>query len=140
MKKYWLAIILTSCTMNHALAQNAHADSLIYLHGFNWKIADTKLSSSQLKAEISKTPEALPSLKKGRTNAKLSMVFFTGAALFSLASILNSDNNHYYTRTGRKFSYNVLAASSFIAGIITLKYSLRNKGKAVHLRNLDMIN
>jgi hypothetical protein len=112
--------------------------SMIYLSGFKWQQGQTKLSSKELQKEISKTPAAIPYFKKGKTNTFLSSVFFAGSMLFTIAAI-GSSHDYYYTVNHRRISYNVLAGLSFIASALTLKFALKNKGKAVHLRNLALL-
>ncbi len=140
MKKNLLIFLFSIFGFLCANGQQLSADSLIYLNGFNWKMGEKKMSPSDFRRDISKHPVAMPYLKKGNKNAVLSKVFFAGAALFSLASILNSDDPYYYTGGRRQLSYNLLAVSSFVAGAITFKYSLKNKGKAVHLRNMEILH
>lgn len=111
---------------------------LIYLNGFSWKQGDKKLSSTNLRKEISKTPAAILYFKKGKTNSFLSEVFFAGSMLFTIAAI-GSSHNFYYPNNHRIIAYNVLAGSSFIISAITFKFALKNIGRAVHLRNLDLL-
>lgn len=134
-----LLILLSSfCVFVTSYSQSYSAQNLIYLNGFKFKQGDKNLSGSDLKKEISKTHDAIPYLKKGRTNSALSIVFFAGGVLFTVGAI-NNARPYYYINNQKRISFNILAVSSFVASGITLRFALKNKGKAVHLRNLDIL-
>ncbi len=139
MKKFlFLLILFLFFTNSYSQQFSGDTSGLIYLNGFKWKQGDKKLSSGELRTEIYKTAAAIPYYKKGRTNAILTNVFMTGAALFTIAALTNHDpylNFSYRPRV----SFNILAAASFTGSIVTMRFSLKNKGKAVHLRNLDLL-
>lgn len=136
----FLLIAFLFFTSSYSQQFSDDTSRLIYLNGFKWKQGSKKLSSGQFRKEIYKTPAAIPFHKKGRKNAVLTNIFLTGAGLFTISALTNDDPYlNFSPRPGPRFSFNILAATSFTASIITMRFALKNKGKAVHLGNLDLL-
>jgi hypothetical protein len=131
-------LVLLSLYGHSQLDTSRAAATLLHLDGFHWKQGDTKLSSKALEREISHSAAAIPYYKKGKLNSRLSCFFLAAAGVCSLGAATSSDGS-YITNNGRKISFNLLTATSFIASALTLKYALKNKGRAVHLRNLMLL-
>jgi hypothetical protein len=141
MKQVLILLFLFICTKS--FSQNRDSVSkpdLIYLNGFGWKKGDMKLNSYALRKEIYNTADAIPYFKKGKTKAFISYLFFTiGGSLIFVA--INGFDYHYYNASRNNQRNTVASAvlASFIAGGLMLHLSLRDIGKAVHLRNLDIL-
>jgi len=117
---------------------------LIYLNGFfSWKKGNTKLRSPALRKEIFKTSVAIPYFKKGNSKKFISETFFLGGMLFTLAAIGHYDDyyDYYYYTHGytRGAMYASFAFVCFATSVITFHFSLKDFGKAVNLRNLDIL-
>jgi len=142
MKQILILLIAFSIYVN---CFSQHSDSiskpdLIYLNGFGWKKGDKKLKPSTLRMEIFKTTDAIPYFKKGKTKTFLSYVFFIGGSALVFVAVNSCDYNFY--NSNKNSQRNALASAalaSLIAGGIMLHFSLKDIGKAVHLRNLDIL-
>jgi len=94
-----------------------------------------KLKEKELKAELYKTPAAIPYYKKAQTRELIGLSFIPPAVLFAALSRKNSNNINDPSYEKTKTGFVVAAMTSAGVSIFFLLHSLKNKNKAVHIHN-----
>lgn len=136
MKIIFLALFVTIVFIGNAQQiQNPSSIDLIALNGFSFKKGDSVLTRKEFGKEIYQSPEAIRYLKKARLNEGFTVVFAIGSVL----SLLHSDIDYRREDQTRRRILNVSGVLLLGTSVLTMKYYLRNMGKAVDVRNKDLL-
>lgn len=138
MKKIILFLFMVTGNMiNAQQPDNPLATDLIAFNGFSFKKGDSVLTRGAFGKEVYQSTGAIKFLKKGRLNEGLTLLFALGGIL----SLVHTDLDYIYTRKEqtRRQIFNLSGLVLMGTSAFTMKYYLRNMGKAVNTRNQDLL-
>jgi hypothetical protein len=100
---------------------------------FSWKLDNKRINNKQFKAEIYKVPEAIPYLKRSRTD------FYTGLPLFIAGIVMGEIVKRYEQRNPLSYNDHTALKVTSVAftasgGILVMLYAL-NRRKAAKVYN-----
>ncbi|MBN8676184.1 MAG: hypothetical protein J0L56_18780 [Chitinophagales bacterium] len=104
----------------------------IYKQGLSWRMNGQKLTAASLKAEIFKSPEAIPYYRKATTNLILGGSLVVAGSLLQFISNKKENTN---TISGWDVASFTLAGT----GLVYIIKSTVAKRKAIRLRNKDVM-